>query len=177
MSSSKRGESQRETVKSDATLSRKERRAEKKKQAIDDRHQKVVKEARNGDQIMDDSGVSSSRVFIAPVADTGRTGDGRDWTKPWKQQPNRGAYTGAPRAPYPRVHRPFGANTRQRVVGDRSHITHMRHGGYGTGIVESKSVPPLLAPHATLGQSGAASLTSAVPAFRPGSAHLLFTSR
>ena len=118
--------------------------------------------------------------FAAPppgAADTGKTGDGRDYSKPWKRHPNQGAYTGAPRAPYPKVFRPYGSNTRQRVVGDRSHITHMHHLGYAKGIVESKPVPPLLPSHAPLGQSGAPSVLHGVAALRPGPAHLLFTYR
>ena len=112
-----------------------------------------------------------------PQLDRGAAGDGRDTTKPWKRRPNEGAYTGAPRPAYPKVFRPFGSNTRQRVVGDRSRMTHMHHLGYAKGIVESKPVPPLLSPQATLGQSGAASITSRIPALRSGPSHLLFSSR
>lgn len=103
--------------------------------------------------------------------------DGRDPSLPWTKQPNRGAYTNAPRPAYPKVFRPYGHNTRQRVVGDRSHITHMHHGGYAKGIVESLSTSSLLTPHAALGQSGAPSLLAHIPALRAGPSHLLFSYR
>lgn len=121
--------------------------------------------------------VANSAAARQPKAPSGGTdGDGRDYSKPWKKRPLVGAYTGAPRVPYPKVFRPFGSNTRQRVVGDRSHITHMTHLGYAKGIVESKPVPPLLPPHAPLGTRGTSAVNSGVPALRPGSHHLLFAT-
>lgn len=128
------------------------------------------------------SSVSSSPALVVPARPKrpapkppGTMGD-RDYTKPWKRHPNEGAYTGNPRPRYPTVFRPYGSNTRQRVVGDRSSVTRMHHLGYAKGIVESLSVPPLLAPSAPLGQSGSAAVNHAVPALRRGAAHLLFTS-
>ena len=100
----------------------------------------------------------------------------RDFTKPWKRQPNRGAYTNAERPKYPRVFRPYGSNTRERVVGFRKY-TRMHHLGYDAEVVESRPVAPLISPQAALGQSGAPSITSRIPALRPGSHHCLFTTR
>ena len=100
----------------------------------------------------------------------------RDFTKPWKRHPDRGAYTNADRPKYPRVFRPYGSNTRERVVGFRKY-TRMHHLGYDAEVVESRSVPPLLSPQAALGQSGAPSITSRIPALRPGSHHCLFATR
>lgn len=107
----------------------------------------------------------------------GADGDGRDDSLPWKRKPNEGAYTGAPRPSYPRMFRPFGSNTRQRVVGDRSGITHMHHTGYAKGIVESVPSQPLLPSHSTLGQSGAAAVNHGIAALRAGPSHYLFTHR
>lgn len=109
-------------------------------------------------------------------ADRGARGDGRNYGDPWKRHPNQGAFTGNPRPAYPKVFRPFGPNTRQRVVGDRSSVTRMHHLGYAKGIVESVPVPPLLSSSASLGQSGAQAVNRHVSALHKGSRHLLFTS-
>ena len=100
-------------------------------------------------------------------------GDHRDYSKPWRRKPNVGAYTGAQRPSYPNVFRPYGHNTRDTVVGFRRH-THMHHGGYDKAVVGSRPTPPLLSPHAALGQSGAEGIQSFVPALRPGEHHWLF---
>lgn len=99
----------------------------------------------------------------------------RDFSKPWKRNPHHGAYTNAPRPKYPKVFRPYGHNTRETVVGFRKH-TRMNHLGYDAEIVESRAVAPLISPSATLGQSGAPSITSRIPALRPGSHHCLFAA-
>lgn len=109
-------------------------------------------------------------------ANRGAHGDGRNYGDPWKRHPNQGAFTGNPRPAYPKVFRPFGHNTRQRVVGDRSSVTRMHHLGYAKGIVESVPVPPLLSSSASLGQSGAQAINRHVSALHRGSGHLLFTS-
>ena len=65
----------------------------------------------------------------------------RDFTKPWKRDPHKGAYTNAARPQYPKVFRPYGNNTRDRVVGFRKY-TRMHHLGYDAEVVESRPVPP-----------------------------------
>lgn len=100
----------------------------------------------------------------------------RDFTKPWKRDPKKGAWTNAPRPEYPTVFRPYGSNTRDRVVGFRKY-TRMHHLGYDAEVVESRAVPPFIAPSAALGQSGAPSITSHIAALRPGPHHFLFTTR
>lgn len=92
-----------------------------------------------------------------------------------RRDPRRGAYTGAARPDYPRVHRKFGDNTRQRVMPYRRY-THMHETGYDDAVVGSESVPSLLNPAAALGQSGseavlrAARLTRTLGPGRPGAA-------
>lgn len=108
----------------------------------------------------------------------GMTDNGRDESKPWKQRSNVGAYTGAPRPKYPTVFRPYGHNTRQRVVGDRSGVTRMHTMGYAKGIVESLPTSSLFpSTHCSLGQSGAPAVMAHVPACRTGSTHVLFSFR
>lgn len=108
----------------------------------------------------------------------GITDNGRDESKPWKQRSNVGAYTGAPRPKYPTVFRPYGSNTRQRVVGDRSGVTRMHTMGYAKGIVESLPTSSLFpSTHCSLGQSGAPAVMAHVPACRTGSTHVLFSFR
>lgn len=97
-----------------------------------------------------------------------------EWLGPVRRRNNRqGAWTGATRPTYPKVFRPFGTNTRERVVGNRS-FTGMHHLGYATEIVESRPSPPLIPPTAALGQSGAPSVLRDIPALRRGSHHWLF---
>jgi hypothetical protein len=96
------------------------------------------------------------------------------WWGPVRRRTNReGAWTGATRPTYPKVFRPFGNNTRERVVGHRTY-TGMNHLGYAKEIVESRPSPPFLPPTATLGQSGAPSVLQDVPALRRGNHHWLF---
>ena len=84
-----------------------------------------------------------------------------------------GAWTGAARPKYPKVFRPYGSNTRERVVGKRT-FTGMTNLGYATEIVESRPSPPFLPPSATLGQSGAPSVLRNVSALGRGNHHWLF---
>lgn len=97
-----------------------------------------------------------------------------DWDGPVRRRrPNEGAWTGAPRPSWPKVFRPYGNNTRERVVGQRRH-TYMTNQGYAKEIVESRPVPPLLPPTATLGQSGAPAVLRSVPNLGRGNHHWLF---
>ena len=70
-----------------------------------------------------------------------------------RRDPRRGPYTGAARPDYPRVHRKFGDNTRQRVMPFRRY-THMRETGYDDDVVGSQPLPSFLPATAALGQSG-----------------------
>lgn len=85
----------------------------------------------------------------------------------------RGVWTGARRAPYPKIFRPYTNNTRQHIVGKRRY-TGMSHMGYDAKIVESKSVPPLIPDGSTLAQEGAPEITRHIPSLRAGSGHYLF---
>lgn len=95
-----------------------------------------------------------------------------------RRDPRRGPYTGAARPDYPRVHRKFGNNTRERVMPfrryNRMHVT-----GYDDAVVGSEPVPPFLPPTAALGQSGseavlaAAGLRRTLGVGRPGDGHFL----
>lgn len=85
----------------------------------------------------------------------------------------RGVWTGARRAPYPKIHRPYGTNTKQHVVGNRK-FTGMTHYGYDADIVQSKPVEPLVPVGSHLAQEGAPEILRHVPSLRPGSGHYLF---
>lgn len=91
-----------------------------------------------------------------------------------RRRPNEGAWTGAKRPRYPNIHRPFGNNTRATIVGNRSRITRMNTLGYDQDIVRSHPVPPLIPPHASLGQRGAPEVVSGIRALQPGTHHWLF---
>lgn len=91
---------------------------------------------------------------------------------PRKKGTKYGVYTGARRVPYPKVFRPYGNNTRERVVGRRP--TGMHTMGYDKNLVGSHPVPPLLPSTAIIGQRGAPTVTTAVAALKPGRGHWLF---
>lgn len=85
----------------------------------------------------------------------------------------RGVWTGARRAPYPPIHRPYTSNTRQHVVGKRAY-TGMSHLGYDADVVQSKPVAPLIPEGSALGQQGAPEILRHVPSLRAGPGHYLF---
>lgn len=96
---------------------------------------------------------------------------------PNPSQDGRGVWTGARRAPYPVIHRPYTSNTRRHIVGHRK-FTHMNHYGFDADVVESKPVPPLIPEGSRLAQEGCPEICRQVPGFRPGKNHYLFeTSR
>lgn len=91
---------------------------------------------------------------------------------PRKESSRRGVWTGAVRAPYPPVFRPYGNNTRETVLGKRD--TGMNWYGYDKGIVGSKPVAPLFPYDTALAGQGAATVVRNIPALRPGPHHVFF---
>lgn len=107
-----------------------------------------------------------------------------DWLDYWYQQDryhqlkaSKGRYTGAPRAPYPTIHRPYGTNTRERIVGKRdTGIYDNRY--YGKNLIGSSEGPSSFIPsNAVLGQGGCSTITSHVPALKAGGDHWLFEGK
>ena len=99
-----------------------------------------------------------------------------DWDHPCelpKPGVERGVWTGARRAPYPKFFRPYTGTTRQHVVGNRRY-TGMSHYGYDAKVVESQTVPPLIPDGSALAQAGAPEVLRRIPSLRPGSGHYLF---
>jgi len=86
---------------------------------------------------------------------------------------DRGVWTGARRAPYPKIFRPYTSHTKQHVVGNRR-FTGMTHYGYDAEVVKSKPVPPLIPPGSHLGQEGCPEIIRHVPSLRDGPGHFLF---
>lgn len=88
-------------------------------------------------------------------------------------RPSRGILTGARKAPYPQIHRPFGTNTRQHVVGRRdTGIWDNRY--YGANLIGSSESQAFVPANASLGQGGAPSVVRGIRAFQPGAHHWLF---
>lgn len=86
---------------------------------------------------------------------------------------DRGVWTGARRAPYPKIFRPYTSNTRKHIVGNRR-FTGMHHYGYDADIVQSKPVPPLIPEGSRLANEGAPEILRHIPSLRAGSGHYLF---
>lgn len=92
---------------------------------------------------------------------------------PTRGKERLGAWTGARRAPYPPIFRPYTSNTRRHIVGHRK-FTGMNHLGYDADVVESKPVPPLVPPGSRLAQEGCPEVLRHVPSLRAGPHHYLF---
>lgn len=84
----------------------------------------------------------------------------------------KGAWTGARRAPYPPIFRPYTSNTRRHIVGNRK-FTGMTHLGYHADIVESKPVPPLIPEGSRLATEGCPEVLKHVPNLKDGKHHYL----
>ena len=98
------------------------------------------------------------------------------WNGPVRRnRVDQGVFTSARRPRYPNVFRPYGHNTRDRVVGRRAY-TFMTNEGYAAEVVESRPVPSLIPSTATLGQGGAPSVLHHVPSLQRGSGHWLLAS-
>lgn len=110
-----------------------------------------------------------------PTAEQGRDRD----TPPSKVTGgrNRGMYTGAARPDPLKVFRRFGGHTRSRVMPYRRYNRMDAESGFADDVVGSKSVPSLLNPAASLGQSGseavltASRLSRTLGVGKPGSTH------
>lgn len=110
--------------------------------------------------------------------------DNRDkegWLDYWYQhdryhrlRANVGRYTGAPKPPYPVIHRPYGTNTRQLIFGKRD--TGLYDNTYhGKNLIGSSEGSTSFIPsNAVLGQGGCPTITRHVPALHPGRSHWLF---
>lgn len=90
-----------------------------------------------------------------------------------KLRPSKGVLTGARKAPYPTIHRPYGVNTRQHVIGRRD-TGVWDNTYYGKDLIGSSPGQAFIPPNASLGQRGAPAILDAVPALQSGPHHWLF---
>lgn len=88
--------------------------------------------------------------------------------------PKKGTITGLNRPSYPKVHRRFGHNTRETVIGLRD--TGVLDNRYDKNLVQSHPVPSIIPSSAVLGQDAAPSLLAGIRALEPGAHHWLFGS-
>lgn len=88
-------------------------------------------------------------------------------------RPNKGVLTGARKAPYPTIHRPYGSNTRQHVIGRRD-TGVWDNTYYGKDLIGSSPGQAFIPPNATLGQRGAPAVLDSIQALQPGPHHWLF---
>ena len=117
--------------------------------------------------------LGTQREALAEYTEKARVDWDHPCTLPKPSRAGVGAWTGARRAPYPPIFRPFTANTRQHVVG-RRRFTAMGHYGYDASVVESKPVPPLIPAGSRLANEGCPEVLRHVPSLRPGPGHYLF---